>query len=203
MKSKHKPKIKAIIFDLGGVVMSGGFLPFLRDYCFECLTPLGKKKIAELEHQVNLGNISEQQFYLDIQKIFHVQLSPHDMHRLIAKKMKVNKALLQFIPELKKEKVVMFTNSIGNMAVDVLRQRRVPTKKIFDQVFVSSKIHLAKPDRNAYRYVIKKLRVKPAEILLVDDRRVNVDQAKQLGMNGIIFSSLPQFRRALKRYDLV
>ena len=59
----NKPKIKSVIFDLGGVITHGGYLGFIKHYCAECFTPLGKKKILSLERQVNLGQITEKKFY--------------------------------------------------------------------------------------------------------------------------------------------
>jgi hypothetical protein len=80
-----KPKIKALIFDLGGVVMRGGYLEFVRHYVGKHLTPSQKKEITYLEHQVNLGNISEAEFYKQIQKQFRVLATPKQMHDRIIK----------------------------------------------------------------------------------------------------------------------
>ena len=200
---KIKPKIKAIIFDLGGVIMHGGYLPFIKHYCENCFTPQGKKKISELEHQVNLGTITEKKFYLEIQKIFHVELTPKQMHDIIVRKMQTNKSLVEFIPKIKKAKVALFTNSIGLMALEVLKLRKVNTSKVFDKVYVSSKIHLAKPDTRAYMYVIENLKVEPKEALLVDDRLENVELAQKLGMQGIVFKETSQFKKDLARFELI
>ncbi len=196
-----QPVIKAVIFDLGGVIMSGGYLPFLHHYCLKCLTPQGKKKIDELEHEVNLGNITETKFYKEISKVFGVHLTPKQMHNKIVEKMQVNKQLVQFIPHIKKAKVALFSNSIGHMAVDVLHKRGVPVRKTFDKLFISSAIHYAKPDAKAYHYVIRKLKIKPSEAIMVDDRKENIDGAKQIGMQGIIFKTAAQFKRELKKYN--
>lgn len=197
-----KPKIKSIIFDFGGVVAHGGYLDFIRHYCLECLTLEGRKKIQRLEHEVNLGKISETKFYLLIGKIFHVHLTPKKMHQLITKKMQTNKSLVKFIPKLKKSKVVLFTNSIGYMAIQVFKTRHI-SKKLFDKIFLSNVIHLAKPDEQAYLYVLKKLKLKPQETLMIDDRIENITPAKKLGMHGIVFKNTKQFQKALKKYQLV
>jgi len=195
-----KKEVKAVIFDLGGVIMSGGYLAFLHHYCLKCLTPLGKKKIDDLEHQVNLGKITEPQFYRAIRQVFNIHLTPKQMHNTIVNKMRVNKALVKFIPHIKKAKVVLFTNSIGHMAIDVLHKRGVPIRKTFDKLFVSSKIHLAKPDAKAYRYVVKNLKINPGQALMVDDRQENISAAKEIGMQGIVFKNTSQFKKALAKY---
>ena len=195
-------KIKFIIFDLGGVVVHGGDLDFLRHYCAPCLTKAGHKKILDLEREVNLGLITEREFYREIAKAFGVHLKPKQMHEIIVRGMRRDRALLKFIGHIKGPKVAMFSNSIGHMATEVLRRRRIPVKKLFKKVFVSSNMHMIKPDATAYRFVLRKLRAKPRETLLVDDRRENVTGAKKIGMPGIIYKNSRQFLRELKKYEL-
>jgi epoxide hydrolase-like predicted phosphatase len=196
-------KIKAIIFDLGGVVTHGGYLGFIKHYCANCFTPLGKKKILDLEHQVNLGTITEKQFYREIEKVFQVHLTPKQMHDQIVKHMRTDKGLIHMIPKLKKTKVALFSNSLGTMAKEVLQKQHLTSKKFFDRIFVSNEMHLAKPDRKAYEYVLKKLKVKPSESLMVDDRAENIIPARKMGINGIIYKNSRQLAKELKKYQLV
>ena len=116
--------------------------------------------------------------------------------------MQANTALIAHIPKLKPARIALFTNSIGHMAIKVLRQRRVPIKKIFHRLFLSNRIHLAKPDPEAYRHVIKKLGAKPDEVLMVDDRPENIEAARKVGMRGIVFKDTTQFKRAIGAYEL-
>jgi epoxide hydrolase-like predicted phosphatase len=196
-------RVKAVIFDLGGVVAHGGYLGFIKHYCAECFTPEGKKKILELEHQVNLAEITERQFYKEIEKIFGVHMKPEQMHEQIVKHMKADKALVSMIPKLNASKVALFSNSLGHMAKEVLKKRHLTGKKFFDRVFVSNELHLAKPDKKAYQYVLKQLKVKPEESIMVDDRIENLRPAKALGMNVIHYKNARQFAKEIKNYELV
>lgn len=200
---KIKPKIKAIIFDLGGVVMHGGYLNFIHHYLGKHLSSTTKKRIEALEHQVNLGKITETQFYKHIQKEFHVHLTPKQMHDHIAKKMTANKSLVKFIPTIKRAKVAVFSNSIGHLHMELLKQRHLAGKKLFDRIFFSSVMHLAKPTGASYAYVVKHLKVKPHEALMVDDRLGSVKAAKKNGMQGVVFKNTSQFKKELKKYNLV
>ena len=195
--------IRFIIFDLGGVVMHGGYLDFLKHYCLKCLTPLGHKTILRLEREVNLGNITENEFYREIERVFGVHLKPKQMHDIIVKKMQTDKALIHLIPKLRRAKIALFTNSLGEMATEVLRLRQIPTRKLFTKVFVSSRLHMAKPDQSAYRFVLHKLRARPRETLIVDDRAENIRGEKKIGMQGIVYKNARQFQRALKKYSLI
>jgi HAD superfamily hydrolase (TIGR01509 family) len=198
-----KKQIKTIIFDLGGVITHGGYLGFLKHYCAECFTPEGKKRILELERQVNLANITEREFYLEIEKIFDVHMNPKQMHNQIVKYMKADQGLVHMIPKLKKAKIALFSNSLGTMAKEILQKRHLTGKKFFDRIFVSNEMHMAKPDQKAYKFVLEKLKVKPAQALMVDDRIENIISARKLGMNGILYKNSRQFGQELKKYQLV
>lgn len=199
----RKKKIKAIIFDLGGVVVHGGYLDFLKHFCSACMTAEGKKHIAWLERQANLGNLTETEFYQLLRKTFGLHLSTRAMHKLIVDEMRENKSLVRLIPKLKKSKIALFSNSLGDMAVDVLHKRHLNSHHLFKRVFISSRLHLVKPDKKAYGYVLRELKVKPQAALLVDDREINVRGARKLGMNGIVYKNFAQFRKALAKYDFI
>jgi epoxide hydrolase-like predicted phosphatase len=196
-------KIKAVIFDLGGVVAHGGYLSFIKHYCVECFTPEGKKKIMKLEREVNLGDITENEFFKEIDKIFHVHMKPKQIHKAIVRHMTADKGLVHMIPHLRPVKVALFSNSLGHMAMEVLKKRHLTSKKFFDKIFISTKMHLAKPDKKAYEYVLKQLKVKPSESLMVDDRLENIAPARKIGMNGIVYKNSRQFARELQKYQLV
>lgn len=56
-----------------------------------------------------------------------------------------------------------------------------------DKTFVSYELGLLKPDKAIYQSVLAKLNVKPEEVIFIDDKRENVEAAKSLGINGIVF----------------
>lgn len=199
---KPKKKIKAIIFDLGGVVVHGGYLDFVKHFCSP-MTPAGKRKIAALEREANLGMLTETQFYQELQKAFDIHLTTQDMHKLIVDKMKTDQGLVHLIPKLEKSKISLFSNSIGDMAIDVLHKRHLNSHRLFKRVFISSRLHLIKPDQVAYRYVLKKLKVAPREALMVDDRAFNIRGARRVGMEGIVYKNSTQFRKAIRKYEFV
>ncbi|MFR8002939.1 MAG: HAD family hydrolase [Hydrogeniiclostridium sp.] len=57
----------------------------------------------------------------------------------------------------------------------------------FDGIVISSDIHLLKPDPAIYRYLFEKYGLSPAECLFIDDREENVEAARALGMQGVVF----------------
>ena len=152
---------------------------------------------------MNLTEISEKEFFQEIENIFHVHMKPKQMHDQIVNHMKTDQGLKAMIPKLKADKVALFSNSLGSIAMEVLKKRHLTGKKFFDRIFISTKMHMAKPDKEAYQYVLKQLKVKPAEAMMVDDRIENLLPARRLGMQGILYKNSRQFGRELKKYELV
>lgn len=200
---KSKPQLKAVIFDLGGVILHGGYLDFIHQYLGEHLSATTKKSIEFLEHQVNLGKITETQFYKQIEKKFAVHLKPKQMHSRIVEKMTTNRSLVKFIPHIKPAKVAIFSNSIGHLHMEVLKRRHLAGRKLFRKKFFSSVMHLAKPTGASYQYVVKHLKVKPDQALMVDDRPANIAAAKKSGLQGLVFKNTTQFKRDLRKFELV
>jgi putative hydrolase of the HAD superfamily len=56
--------------------------------------------------------------------------------------------------------------------------------RLFKRHFLSYKMGMMKPDRNAFAYVIRELGCRPDEICFFDDTKVNVDMASELGINA-------------------
>ena len=55
---------------------------------------------------------------------------------------------------------------------------------LFDHVFVSHEVHLAKPAPNIYHHAIREIGRPAEQCLFIDDTLLNVDAAKQEGLQG-------------------
>ena len=56
-------------------------------------------------------------------------------------------------------------------------------KNCFDQFYLSHEIHLSKPNRDIYEFVLKKNSLKASECLFIDDTKENTDAAQELGIH--------------------
>ncbi len=59
---------------------------------------------------------------------------------------------------------------------------------LFDALIISACIGVMKPDPAAYYPALKAVKVIPAETVFVDDNAVNVDAAKAMGMQTILYT---------------
>jgi len=66
---------------------------------------------------------------------------------------------------------------------------------LFDDLFLSTNLKLAKPDKRIFEYCISTLKVKPKECVFIDDKKENVKAAKALGINSIRFVNARQLKK--------
>ena len=100
--------------------------------------------------------------------------------------------LLDFIRSLRPRRK---TGVISNAWPD-LRQYLTEKKAVdaFDALVISAEVGIMKPEPKIYQMALEKLGVTAPEAAFVDDTPVNVDAARALGMQGVLFR---EPRRAL------
>lgn len=57
-------------------------------------------------------------------------------------------------------------------------------EELFDHVFVSHEVQLAKPDPDIYRHVVRKIERPASQCLFIDDTQINVEAARREGLQG-------------------
>lgn len=67
----------------------------------------------------------------------------------------------------------------------------------FDVQVWSYQLGIAKPDPAIYRHTLAHLGVRPEETLFIDDKRVNVEAARALGIQAVEFSTVEKLRADL------
>jgi putative hydrolase of the HAD superfamily len=91
------------------------------------------------------------------------------------------------------------TAILSNMGDSVLAniEREFAWIQDFDVLVWSYQLHMAKPDPEIYRHVLKELGTLPEETLFLDDKLVNIQAARALGIRAIHFSTVEQLRADL------
>ena len=112
---------------------------------------------------------------------------------------RLDKKLVEFIEGLRGE----YTTALLSNAWDDLRPLLVNLWKIdgvFDHIFISAEVKLAKPDPRIYQHVISELQQDPSEMIFVDDFIENVKAAKAEGLQAIHFRYRDQALNELAEY---
>ncbi len=111
----------------------------------------------------------------------------------------MDEKLVEFIRGLRGD----YTTALLSNAWDDLRPMLVNFWKIddiFDHIFISAEMRLAKPDPRIYQHVINELQQDPLEMIFVDDFIENVVAARAEGLNAIHFRYRDQALNELAEY---
>ena len=197
---KNKQKIKAIVFDVGGVLQLGKHSqqPVNGHYCLGVHEYMARKLKISLDQWFDSidtpyadsieGKVSRAKAISVIAK--NVKTDKNKLIRIIhkayRKNFKKNKKLYGVAFKLKKKgyKIGILSDQ-WYLSKDVLMPEK--DTKGFDPVVVSCDVGVRKPDVKIYKMVMKKLRLKASEILFIDNQKWNLVPAKKLGMKVILF----------------
>jgi putative hydrolase of the HAD superfamily len=93
----------------------------------------------------------------------------------------------------------LLTAILSNMGDDVLInvEREFDWIHRFNVLVWSCQIGVVKPDPAIYQHALSELGVRPEETLFIDDKLLNIETARSLGMNAIEFSTVEQLRADL------
>jgi HAD superfamily hydrolase (TIGR01509 family) len=73
----------------------------------------------------------------------------------------------------------------------------------FRDIVVSGEVKLLKPDPAIYYLALDRFRLRPAEALFIDDRAINVDGARAVGMQAHLFTDAADLRARLAAEGLL
>lgn len=80
---------------------------------------------------------------------------------------------------------------------------RLPIFRLLDGKVISSEEHLIKPDARIYQCLIDRFHLEPSDCIFVDDKQTNVDAAKTVGMNALLFTDSEQLRKDLLQMGIL
>jgi epoxide hydrolase-like predicted phosphatase len=199
-------KIKAVIFDVGGVLAINK-KPMI--YKRNRYVDIGvheyisrKLKISvdqwfdsiELIYSLSVeGKISPSEILKTFSK--NNQIRPSKLSKIILKGYKKNfKQNKQLFKRAFKLKKIGYKIAIISDQWFLSKKALMPIKnfKNFFPVIVSCEVGTRKPRKKIYQITLKKLNLKPEECLFIDNQKWNLETAKKLGMKIILFKNNKQ-----------
>lgn len=198
-----KPNIKAIIFDMGGVI--------LRTQDRKPREKLGRKfnkSYNEMDHLIygtdsakkaTRGEIAEEEHREMVLKQFGLSMEDQDWFfgEFWGGDVK-DQELVDYIFELKKNYITALLSNAWSRAREDI-EPRYQFLDAFDFSVFSAEIKMAKPDPQIYEWVLEQIKVKPEEAVFVDDFVENIRAANQLGIHGILFESTEQVKSDIQK----
>jgi len=183
--------IKAIIFDVGGVLIRTVDQTIRMKLAKEY--NLAYSEINEVvfgisdNHNPQLGEISWDDHLANISKKLEISIEEgEDFMELFFAGDQLNAELVDAIRIYKQDyKIGILSNAMTNL--EDLMENDWKISDLFDQVINSAVEGVMKPDRKLYEIALEKLGVLPEEAIFIDDMPENINAANELGIHGIRF----------------
>jgi putative hydrolase of the HAD superfamily len=152
-------------------------------------------------HAYDEGKVTGLAFWQNMARDAKLDLTPETIEELNHWDARMwttqNPAMLEWQLQLKQHGLL--TAILSNMGDTVLAniEREFDWLPRFDVLVWSYQHRMAKPDPAIYRQVLNQLGTLPEETLFLDDKDVNIEAARALGMKAILFSNIERLRNDL------
>jgi putative hydrolase of the HAD superfamily len=88
---------------------------------------------------------------------------------------------------------------LSNAALDYGDHFRFsPLGQYFERVFVSAEMGMLKPQPEIYRAVVAELGIDAADVVFIDNKEVNIEGARAVGLTGHVFHGAAELRTFLE-----
>lgn len=181
--------IKEVIFDCFGVLTQDGWLAFTKKYG----TNENINQLNDINHKVDSGELSYDDFLNEVSNLTGVLRQ--EAHKIISDNYQPNEQVFELAEQLKSRG---FYLGIISNASNVL-SNYLPSKslEIFDYITLSFQESAIKPEPEIYKAHLKKSGFLPNEVIFIDDRKVNCEGAKAVGIKAIHYQNIAELKRDL------
>jgi HAD superfamily hydrolase (TIGR01509 family) len=185
-------QIKAVIFDLYGVLALNGWQAFKTLHFTDRVEVWDQ--IFEIGRKVDAGLAD----YDELIKFTADQAGEsEDTVRYQLEHTSANPTLLEYIQTDLKPWYNIGILSNASRA-EVIGQVFTPEQEgMFDAIILSRHVGLLKPDTRMYEAIATKLNALPEECVFVDDQERHVEGARNAGMQGLVYTDTPTLREQL------
>lgn len=200
------PEISALFWDNGGVILTNGWDRDGRRRAVEKF----QLDWTEFEdrHELVLNAFETGALSLDDylkRTVFYRPraYTPEEFKKFMLAQSQAMPESLAFAGALNRTKRVLMA-ALNNESLEI-NEYRIETFKLRDcfDIFLSScYLKVRKPNLEIYRLALKITQRAPAECILIDDRELNLECARDQGMKTILFKSAGQLRDDLARYGI-
>ncbi|OGW82450.1 MAG: hypothetical protein A3C47_03700 [Omnitrophica bacterium RIFCSPHIGHO2_02_FULL_51_18] len=193
-KSRNNKKVKALLFDLGKVIVEFDFTPAFERLSKHCARrPEEIKNVflcSGLEVLYDGGKVSTPEFYRRVKKALGHRLDFPRFKKIWNEVFTLNREMAGIIRKVKEDHRLVLISNTNAMHFDYLRVK-YPLLGQFDRFVLSYREKVRKPDPKIYKKAIEACRAAPGEILYIDDREDLTNAAAALGLHTFTFKKNP------------
>jgi putative hydrolase of the HAD superfamily len=193
--------ITTILFDIGGVLLTDGWghdsrraAAALFDLDWEDF----RDRHEKVAHLIETNRLTLER-YLDRVIFYRSRSFSRDTFREFVFAQSQSKPesleIARQLAELKKYSLATLNNEV--LELNLYRIQHFGLGKYFPVFFSSCFLGLRKPDETIYHAALNVMQRKPDECIFIDDREVNLECPRELGLHTIHFEGAAQLRREL------
>jgi epoxide hydrolase-like predicted phosphatase len=190
-------KTKAIIFDLGGVILNIDYnltrIAFENAGIKNFHGMYSQASADALFSELEMGKISNDNFYKEFNKRTGLNLPPGEIEQAWnAMLLTFRESSLKFLDSIRPQYnlyLLSNTNHIHLIAFNKIYHQTARSKtfeKYFDKAYYSCEMGLRKPNADIYEFILKENNLNPGNTVFVDDSVQNVEAARLAGMQAIL-----------------
>ncbi len=151
---------------------------------------------SQLRQDLQLGKITEDEFFSEFIKRTHTKLSVDELKALVRKYLTPLDGMLDLVKSLKSRyKLAILSNFTKEWADYLIKKYEFGN--LFDATFWSFERGIKKPWHDAYLEVTKHFGIPPENSLLIDDKIRNTEAAAKLGFHTITFENYDKVKKEL------
>lgn len=192
---------QAIVFDFGGV-MTGepnrdAVISFIKESFH--FSEIDFEKINIEKRTAVKKGMTDEEFWIAYAQNNGIQLPSNwsESFKLVMKNaIGINQNMYDLVEELQQLKIpIALLSNIDERLSKLIREFGL--YQPFNPCLLSCEIGIEKPDPKAFEILLKQLNLSAAEVIFIDDRNENIEAAKKLGLDAILFESEQQLREEL------
>ncbi|MEM5812136.1 MAG: HAD family phosphatase [Candidatus Aenigmatarchaeota archaeon] len=199
--------IRAVIFDIGGVVINDDFLSYAGRFVKK--TGMSKEQIylsviGSPEWKLYFkGKISEERVWDAIKKKYLQPDVAEEIKRTWWSILVPIEGTIELIRKLKSGYKIYAISNVDRETYKYAAKKFAEIYSLFDGVILSFEVGMAKPEQGIYTLALKKFGLKPEECVYIDNQPENLPPAELLGMRAIRFRGAERLNVELKKLGLV
>ncbi|MFY9803062.1 MAG: HAD family phosphatase [Candidatus Acidiferrales bacterium] len=199
-------KVNALFWDNGGVILTNGWDRHSRRAAVEKF----QLEWADFEdrHELMLNAFETGRATLDEylrRTIFYKQraFSKEDFEKFMFEQSQPFAEPLEFLGKLARTRAYLMA-SLNNESREINEYRihKFHLRDYFQAFFSSCYLGVRKPEEQIYRLALEIAQRDPEETVLIDDRGLNLECAREIGMQGIQFQNVAQLRDELAKLGI-
>jgi putative hydrolase of the HAD superfamily len=185
---------KAVFFDFFGVISCEISPIWFRRHFDDAMADQIKQDIVSL---ADVGMISEEETYQRISD--RTGIPPEQVRTEWEELVEINERLVSFIQKVKERyPIYLLSNAIDPFLIRIIEKHQLYS--LFDKIFISSLMGIAKPGKEFFEYVLSDLDLNAEDVVMIDDNIANIVGARLAGIDGILFVNNEQFKQAFDTF---